>query len=302
MAMALPITSAVLQDKLLETSDNVATLYAVKQACALAQTWKAAIGLTGDDSVDYEVFARANRGSPLELVLRSLLTEHTVFDTRTGTRRSLIPEELSLILSASAEEVLRGFEAEFDILSLQDAVADFPAEEMETAAAQVSLQVAEGLEPGVLQDTLLCLLSDGSSADHPLQKSLHGWKRSTATAVARSADASGAAPGRLSESGSGTAPEATATATAVAATAEGVSAVAVAPTFHPPTYGLLTLHILEDLLSGALQNGTSLYNPQYSTSLLPLLEEPFRLEDHLAELPALLQSIYEELVQSEIGF
>jgi hypothetical protein len=283
--------SAVLQEPLLQSSDNVATLHAVKQACALTQAWKAAIGLAEDDSVDYEVFVKANRGSPLERALRSLLTEHTVFDTRTGTRRSLIPEELSLILSASAEEVLHGFNAEFDVLSLQDAVADLPAEEMETAAAQVGLQVAEGLEAGPLQDMILCLLSDGSSADHPLQKSLHGWKRSTATAEAVSADASGAAP------------EATATVTE-AATAEGGSATAsaVAPTFHPPTYGLLTLHVLEDLLSGALQNGTSLYNPQYSTSLLPLLEEPFRLEAHLAKLPALLQSIYEELVQGEIGF
>jgi hypothetical protein len=238
-------------------------------------------------------------------VLRSLLTEHTVFDTRTGTRRSLIPEELSLILSASAEEVLRGFEAEFDILSLQDTVRDFSAEEMETAAAAISLHFAEGLEAGPLQDMILRLLSDGSSADHPLQRSLHSWKRSTATAEAVTvtavavADASGAATGLLSEGGSGAVPEASATAEAGSAVAV---AVAVAPTFHPPTYGLLTLHILEDLLSGALQNGTSLYNPQYSTSLLPLLEEPFRLEDHLAELPALLQSIYEELVQSEIGF
>jgi hypothetical protein len=208
---------------------------------------------------------KANRGSPLELALRSLLTEHTLFDTRTGTRRSLIPEELSHILSASAEEVIRGFESEFDVLSLQDAVQSLSAEEMEAAAAAFSLEVAKGLEAGPLQDTLLCLLSDGSSADHPLQKSLHGWKSSTAE-------------------------RATATATAVA------------PTFHPPTYGLLALCVLEDLLSGALQNGTSLFNPQYSTCLLPLLEKPFRLEDHITEIPALLRALYEELVQSEIGF
>lgn len=285
--LSIAATSAVLQNKLLETSDNVATLYAVRQACALTQAWKAALGLAEDDSVEYEVFVKGNRGSPLERVLRSLLTEHTVFDTRTGTRRSLIPEELSLILSAPAEEVLCGFGTEFDILSLQDAAADLPAKEMETAAAQLSLQIAEGLGGGPLQDTLLCLLSDGSSAEHPLQKSLHGWKQSTATNT------------------SVTAPEAiTIIAEATTADTPAVTDVAsvMTPTFHPPTYGLLTLHVLDDLLSGALQNGTSLYSAQYSTSLLPLLEEPFRMEDHFAELPMLLWSIYEELVQGEIGF
>lgn len=286
MAMALFMAgaSAVMQDKLLASSDNVATLYAVRQACALTQAWKAALGLADDEPVDYETFVKTNRGSPLERALRSLLTEHTLFDTRTGMRRPLVTEELSLILSAPAEEVLRGFHAEFDVLSLQDTVADLSAKEMETAAAQVSLQIAEGLEPGLLQDTLLCLLSDGSSADHPLQKGLRGWKSASATAKGGSADASGAAPG------------------AGAGSAEAATAVAVAPTFHPPTYGLLTLCVLEDLLSGALQNGTSLFNPQYSTCLLPLLEEPFRLEDHITELPALLRSLYEELVQSEIEF
>jgi hypothetical protein len=253
MAMALlsaVAVGAVLQEPLLQSSDNVATLYAVRQACALVQTWKAAVGLAEDDAVDYEVFVKTNRGSPLELALRSLLTEHTLFDTRTGTRRPLVTEELSHILSAPAEEVIRGFESEFDVLSLQDAVQGLSAEEMEEAAASVSLQMAEGLEAGPLQDTLLCLLSDGASADHPL----------------RSTDAE------------------------------------TQKRIHPPTYGLLTLSILQDLLSGALQNGTSLYNPQYSTCLLPLVGEPFRLEDHIKELPALLRSIYLELVQGEIGF
>jgi hypothetical protein len=293
MTLFMAGASAILQERLLASSDNVATLYAVRQACALAQAWKAALGLADDEPVDYETFVKTNRGSPLERALRSLLTEHTLFDTRTGMRRPLVAEELSLILSAPAEEVLRGFHAEFDVLSLQDTVADLSAEEMETVAAQASLQVVEGLEPGLLQDTLLCLLSDGSSADHPLQKSLHGWKSSTAeratatasaTAEGGSADASGAVPG------------------AGAGSAEAATAVAVAPTFHPPTYGLLALCVLEDLLSGALQNGTSLYNPQYSTYLIPLLEEPFRLEDHITEIPALLRALYEELVQSEIGF
>jgi hypothetical protein len=260
MAMALmsvAAASAILQEPLLQTSDNLATLYAVKQACALAQAWKAALGLADDDPVDYETFVKTNRGSPLELTLRSLLTKHTVFDTRTGTRRPLVTEELSHILSAPAEEVVRGFETEFDVLSLQDAVQDFPVEEMEEAAAAVSLQMAEGLEAGPLQDTLLCILSDGTSADHPL--------RSLPADMCASADAR--------------------------------------KRFHPPTYGLLTLYVFEDLLSGALQNGTSLFNVQYSTCLLPLMDEsPFRVEDHLKDLPALLRDIYLELLQSEIGF
>ena len=242
--------AAFLQEPILHSSDNVSTLYSVKQLVVAVQKWKTAMEIADDDMIDPEAFLKANKGSPLETLVRSLRS-HTLFDTRTGTRRPIEAEEVAHIISAPAEEVLGGFYQSFDVLSLQDIASDINAEHPDGPPASIQ-EMAKELEDGPLRECIVSLLMP----------------------------------------------------TAKPTVTEGTTEVSVTEGTKPqvtPVFGLLALFVLEDLLSGDLQEGRSIFNPQYSSVLTEeFLRAPFNLETMGEGLPAFLKTLSNELAIGEI--
>ena len=106
-------------------------------------------------------------GRALEAAI-GLLLQQTVHDSVTGEGRMVDAGDVDMLLTTDPVDALNEFYEAFDVLSLQDAVGDFRAEDVEAAVRSVLdlVDVASGgTGGGGILDYLPILLSD--TTDHP---------------------------------------------------------------------------------------------------------------------------------------
>lgn len=182
-------------------------------------------------------------------------------DSTTGEIRPITDEDIEYVLTSDPVEAVEEFYQTYDVLSLQDAVADFKADEVAAAVGEVleMIDVAaataewggeeDGGGSGVF-DSIRTILGPATNAAHPLNSEGMGMYR------------------------------------------EGVSAVAA------QVYGLLTLSVLYDLANDEFRRGTSLFSDRFSNEFGELVET-FDVGDEEGVVEA-IRRVYGMLVAGEV--
>jgi hypothetical protein len=161
---------------LVHSSPNMPALCAVR--AVLRET--KALRERRPDVEDLQGLLGRGEGRALEAAI-TLLLQQTVHDSVTGEGRMVDAGDVNMLLTTDPVDALNEFYEAFDVLSLQDAVGDFRAEDVGTAVRSVLDLVdaaSGGTGGGDILDYLPILLSDTTDhSRHPLREEGFGVYR-----------------------------------------------------------------------------------------------------------------------------
>jgi hypothetical protein len=113
------------------------------------------------------VLREAAAGSSLLPIAVQAAKQQILFDTATGTMRPLEDSDIEYILTTDPAEVLEEFYQMFDVLSLQDAVADFPPALVANTAKTV-VELMGGSDGGRLAQFVAAMVNEKGAEGQPL--------------------------------------------------------------------------------------------------------------------------------------
>lgn len=113
------------------------------------------------------VLREAAAGSSLLPIVVQAARQQILFDSATGTTRPIEESDIEYMLTTDPAMVLEEFYQTFDVLSLQDAVADFPPALIATTAKTV-VELMGGSDGGRLASFVAAMVNEKGAEGHVL--------------------------------------------------------------------------------------------------------------------------------------